>query len=41
MKKGKIVYEEREDHLKKSTMNAEYCFTVIELESLLLMFIKS
>ena len=35
------IYEEWEDHLKKSSVNAKYWFTVIELESLLLMFIKS
>ena len=32
------VYEKGEDHLKKSSVNAKYCFIVIELESLLFMF---
>ena len=35
------VYEEWEDHLKKSFANAKYCVLVIELESLLFMFVKS
>ena len=35
------IYEEWQDHLDKSSVKAKYYLTVIELESLLFMFIKS
>ena len=35
------TYDEWKSHLKTTSINAEYWFTVIELESLLFMFIKS